>query len=283
MTMTDSLTLSDTFTPPTDPTDLADWLEDRSAGLARLVSGVLVPAVTDAVRRFSNSLTAAGDPAVFDAIHWIWMGALQGEVGGYTATMFTSGALGVYVQAPTSTGIPFSFAQAWASVVNEEALIYQAAATNRLVGVGDAVWQDVRASVVDAVASGATNEDLLASIQDITGFTEFRADTIGRTETIAAYNGGDMAGARALDEFGPVEKEWMAESGPRTRESHADANGQTVPLDSPFMVGGYAMDRPHDPSAPAEEVVNCRCSVGFLYPGDRRADGSIVPDANPLD
>ncbi len=48
------------------------------------------------------------------------------------------------------------------------------------------------------------------------------------------------------------------------RETHAEADGQVVPVDQPFDVGGESLDYPGDPSGSDAECCNCRCSVIYL-------------------
>jgi hypothetical protein len=43
----------------------------------------------------------------------------------------------------------------------------------------------------------------------------------------------------------------------------SDLDGQTVELDKPFDVNGYAADYPGDPNLPPEESIACRCTVTF--------------------
>ena len=43
----------------------------------------------------------------------------------------------------------------------------------------------------------------------------------------------------------------------KTRQSHRNVNRQVRSIDKRFSNG---LLYPHDPNAPAEEVVNCRCS-----------------------
>ena len=55
-------------------------------------------------------------------------------------------------------------------------------------------------------------------------------------------------------------KVWHSQSDERVRADHSAANGQRVPMDQPFIVGGYEMMFPGDRSnAPAEQWYNCRC------------------------
>jgi len=79
--------------------------------------------------------------------------------------------------------------------------------------------------------------------------------------------------------MGPVEKYWISTGDDRTRETHREAGGQVRAFADPFLIGGSEMLYPHDPAGPAREVVNCRCVVGYLYPGMTRPDGTIVPEA----
>lgn len=54
---------------------------------------------------------------------------------------------------------------------------------------------------------------------------------------------------------------WLSERDDRVRPTHVTADGQRVPVDEPFWVGGYRMMYPTDSSLGAgpEEIVNCRC------------------------
>jgi hypothetical protein len=85
-----------------------------------------------------------------------------------------------------------------------------------------------------------------------------RGELIARTEATASFSFGALA---ALRDEGAETKTWLATPGPRTRPEHAAADGQTVPTDQPFQVGGYAMQMPGDPSAPPHLVCRCRCTV----------------------
>jgi hypothetical protein len=85
-----------------------------------------------------------------------------------------------------------------------------------------------------------------------------RATLISQTETTGAYNAGAL---NAIASEGWATKEWIATGDKRTRPSHAMASGQTVPVREPFIVGGAALQMPGDPTAPAREVVRCRCAV----------------------
>lgn len=95
-----------------------------------------------------------------------------------------------------------------------------------------------------------------------------RGRTIAVTERGAAINQGRVdAYKNAADKYGlpysAIVKTWV-HTGRAVfdRPTHQQANGQTVQgADTPFVIGGIAMQHPHDPFAPPGETVNCRCEV----------------------
>ena len=98
----------------------------------------------------------------------------------------------------------------------------------------------------------------------------YRAETIARTESINALRAGQDEAIRQAVETGELEQEfatkvWDASGDARTRPTHAAADGQEVPIDQPFNVGGYQLMRPGDSSlgAPAGETIQCRCVVRY--------------------
>lgn len=66
----------------------------------------------------------------------------------------------------------------------------------------------------------------------------------------------------------PLDKVWVAHMDARTRPAHFIADGQRVPKDGKFTVGGHEVDYPGDPDAPIELSIGCRCRVGVAKPGE---------------
>jgi len=86
----------------------------------------------------------------------------------------------------------------------------------------------------------------------------WRANVIARTET---HTAAQAAGFEAEASLGlTLRKEWVAAADERTRDSHAEADGQIVGHADAYTVGGYSCQYPGDPSLPPEESVNCRCA-----------------------
>lgn len=109
-----------------------------------------------------------------------------------------------------------------------------------------------------------------------------RAETIARTESIRAVTAGAVARAQdVLDQHPDLKatKIWVATKDPRTRDSHRELDGKAVEgIETPFRTINEADVRwPCDIDAPADEVINCRCSLAFRYaPKSARLEASGV-------
>lgn len=146
---------------------------------------------------------------------------------------------------------------------------------NRLVRIPDSVYGDITLAVFSADKDGASTDELAERIDGIlstSGSERWtnRARTIARTESTAAYNAGTLSGflGYAAQTGGRWEKAWLAVDDDRTRHSHNVADGQRVPLILPFSVGGHPGMHPGDPELPAKEVINCRCGMLLVRPGE---------------
>jgi len=86
----------------------------------------------------------------------------------------------------------------------------------------------------------------------------FVAGSLYTGNTTGMLNGGQQAVREKLFEMGVIAgKEWSALDDERTRETHADADGQIVQVDQPFVVGGEECQYPGDDDLSAEERCNC--------------------------
>ena len=88
-----------------------------------------------------------------------------------------------------------------------------------------------------------------------------RAETIVRTELGRAFSVAQHDQLLELDKIMPdARKQWLTVIDGRTRQTHLAAHGQRVKVAQNFIVGGARLMYPRDPSGPASEVINCRCS-----------------------
>jgi hypothetical protein len=149
-------------------------------------------------------------------------------------------------------------------------------ARNRLVRVPDSVFASVNRMTMRANTEGWGAAELAEHINEILdaeGAEQWkgRAETIARTEAVGAYNAGSFRGFQGLASQlgGKWEKGWLATEDDRTRPTHHEADLQRVPLDAHFTVGGFPAMFPGDPMLPAQEVINCRCSMLLLRPDEQ--------------
>lgn len=135
---------------------------------------------------------------------------------------------------------------------------------NRLVGVGQDLWEKTRDELVLGMQDGESIPQLSTRVRGVLNSTEARARVIARTEVIGASNAGSFIQMTMLPDP-PTKKSWLATRDDRTRLSHLAANGQIVPLDDNFTVGNASLRFPGDPQGPADEVINCRCTLLYDF------------------
>ncbi|MDB4277801.1 phage head morphogenesis protein [Gammaproteobacteria bacterium] len=121
---------------------------------------------------------------------------------------------------------------------------------------------DINAIVANGIQEGLSEREIGKAINLIAPTkSALRSQTIARTESHSSSQGISLSVAGESEI--PMVKVWLASGGERTREAHNDANGQTVSLASPFIVDGEELDFPGDPNGSAENIINCRCAVGY--------------------
>ena len=262
-------------TPPEDPNEIARLialteLANAEAGIFRRVWELLKEWAVKLKKKIFGSSTTAGpgpvDPVgVFATQAW-WDDHLEPVLATITEVWTTGYEGGFTDQAEI---IP----DAWAA---KQAA---AEARNRLVNVPDSVFTVIRGATLKATTEGWSADDLAAKVEEILGEHDVaswrgRALTIARTEALAAYNGGKMASFQAYagSVGGDWEKVWLATHDHRTRFSHTRKGGgdlQRVPLDANFVIGGAELPYPGYPLGPADEIINCRCSMLLVQPGEQ--------------
>lgn len=245
-------------------------LPRRLRALARVLRGerTLTNASSEALRvlvNYSrNALHHSGmDPSTLDSRAHVWRTAVTTHIAPTVETLFTT-----------------AFADAAPGVTidpNLYATRHLESVWNRLVGVADEVFGQVRTALAAGRDADESIPQLAARVDALLDDTQRwrnRAVTIARTETIAANNAGSYHAASAVADLlghpvGEVVKEWLATADGRTRETHAEADGQQVTgMGSAFTVGDSALQYPGDPSGSGGEVINCRCTVLYHHPGD---------------
>ena len=158
--------------------------------------------------------------------------------------------------------------ESWIDRLIRDWLAAQALARARLIA--ETARDDILKAIQAGVGAGDGTEAIARRIRKVSALSPWRAATIARTETHqAALFAQAEAARRGAEEHGlQLEKVWLATLDHRTRDAHAAMNRKAVPQGEKFIVAGVPMDRPGDPSAPPELVVNCRCTMMLRQAGD---------------
>lgn len=142
-------------------------------------------------------------------------------------------------------------------------------AGNRMVRTPDEVYALIVAEVERGIQQGLDVPTVTKQIDLIltaTGTERWpnRARVVARTETMGAVNAGAFRSAQLeAEQRGDVApfKVWISTDDSRTRATHKAADQQRTLLTEPFQVGGARLLFPGDPNGPAQEVIQCRCTM----------------------
>lgn len=131
----------------------------------------------------------------------------------------------------------------------------------------DSTWnrKKVTGSVLQGIIQGESIDDIARRIARDTAQQNRKAMIrYARTATTGAQNAGRMETMHRAQGMGiNIRKQWLATLDGRTRDSHQAMDGKTVDVDDKFPNG---LMYPGDPSGPAAEVYNCRCTLVYVYP-----------------
>jgi hypothetical protein len=130
------------------------------------------------------------------------------------------------------------------------------------------VANDLQKLIEEGAGNDVISRALRKKIEDL---TPYKADLIARTETLtssAQAQDGFVDEIWDEDEDGELWKQWQATNDPsRTRQDHLDMvdnPDNLIPRSQKFkMTSGDLMDYPGDPSGPARQVCQCRCSCSY--------------------
>jgi uncharacterized protein with gpF-like domain len=143
-----------------------------------------------------------------------------------------------------------------------------AAVRNLLTRIPEETFDQIRGEIINGHRDGDETQVIADRIDNLlraTGSENWpnRANVIAVTEVNGASNAGWFAAAQIQQDLAgePLSKKWVASHDTHVRPTHREADGQTVPLGSPFIVGTWPLLYPGDKNGPADEVINCRCTA----------------------
>jgi HK97 family phage portal protein len=175
--------------------------------------------------------------------------------------------------------------QAQQPVDQEEVQQYLNSQMARMQKVNDTTKEEILAAILVVMLLGG-NEDRAGVLRTALGaiFASLvgqRRRLIAQNETQSAYNAGTFlalqrAAQMAAREEGvqggngqsgqvgrKITKMWLSERDSKVRPEHVVLDGNSVPFDKPFKVGGFDIRFPGDPLAPAHLTMGCRCRLRF--------------------
>ena len=141
-----------------------------------------------------------------------------------------------------------------AKVKKDKAFTYYNKLVNSSITLGIIEGEDIR-KIAKRIAKTTGEKSYSSAVRN------------ARTAYTGAQNAGRIEGLHQAQKLGiKVQKKWMATLDSRTRDAHADLDGQIRDVDEPFEVDGMEIDYPGDPAADPSLVYNCRCTLVYVYP-----------------
>jgi len=120
--------------------------------------------------------------------------------------------------------------------------------------------------ITEGTREGAGVDEIARRIRtSADNLSRVRSEVIARTE---AHKAGQRAQDQAAKASGIArQKEWISSADGRTRTDkfdHLRPDGETVDIDGRFKETGEELEHPGDPAGSAANIVQCRCSVGYV-------------------
>jgi SPP1 gp7 family putative phage head morphogenesis protein len=139
--------------------------------------------------------------------------------------------------------------------------------TGRLIDNKNASLRKLEAAITQSLVLGESPAKVSRRIKD--QFENGYKDAIRviRTETTRAYTQGQLQTFADAEAAGvEMRKVWIAALDDRTREAHADLDGEFADKDGLFQYGDMTAEGPGLWGDPAMDI-NCRCSIGAEIEG----------------
>ncbi len=131
---------------------------------------------------------------------------------------------------------------------------------------------DVEKEVEVGQLTAETIDDLVVTVKALyTDRTRDFTESLAISLSQGTVNGARDAAASAMTplpgQLGErtvgIVREWVSQRDDRVRPSHKDADGTRLPVGQSFIVGGFELRYPNDPSGPPQETRGCRCRAHY--------------------
>lgn len=156
--------------------------------------------------------------------------------------------------------------------------------------ISDTTNTNITQSLVVAMESAPTLDNRTVAVTAGANLNRLIASRIGgiaATETQASAEFGREQEAQVLTNGLGPSKQWFTMGDDRVRFDHVGADGQIVPANETFLVGGERLNHPGDMSngATIGNVAGCRCTVAYDVNGiiDNRRELLVIRIERQLD
>ncbi|MBR4266479.1 MAG: minor capsid protein [Bacteroidales bacterium] len=137
-------------------------------------------------------------------------------------------------------------------------------------GDADKRWnmKKVNSALLQSIERGENFDKMAGRLQYVTDMNKVSAMRNARTMTTSFENLGRLDGMKAMQDSGVIlKKQWLATHDDKTRDAHAELDGQKAEIDEPFINDLGEIMYPGDPSAYPANVYNCRCTLVYDIEG----------------
>ena len=129
----------------------------------------------------------------------------------------------------------------------------------------DTRWNEkkIRSAITQSILRGDSVDKIATRLQHVTKQNREASIRTARTLTTQAECAGRQDRWEEAEETYGIEmqKTWLATLDDRTRDWHAELDGESVDIDQPFENSVGKIMYPCDPDADAENIYNCRCTM----------------------
>lgn len=169
-----------------------------------------------------------------------------------------------YLEGATNEGIDLARRLAGDAQASEQLAVsvrsFLVGRAEKIKNINRTMASQIRSQLDAGVEAGETLDQVSDRIRHVYNVAKNRAQTIARTEITGTLNGGSVL---YYDDIGVEQKQWVTAGDANVRDHHAEMDGETVRVDRRFSNG---LDFPGG-DGPAEEVINCRCTIVPILKG----------------
>ena len=130
----------------------------------------------------------------------------------------------------------------------------------------------INSEVLQGILQGESMSDIAARLTHVENMAANAAIRNARTMVTSAENKGRIDMMDDAEKQGIIAlKRWISTHDARTRDWHAELDGQMQEKDKPFENSVGKIMYPGDPSADPANIYSCRCAIGYKVTGFKKA------------